>query len=146
MIIAMSRPWRHPDTGVFYFRSRLPADLKTVVAGRKVTVEVAGAASTIKLATTVKVSLRTKAVDEARLRHASVQAQLQERWAAERRGAVSLSHRDILALAGLWYNDLVATNQDDPGNAEDWSIYQDLLGDGLAYLDPEGDGIEREPY
>jgi hypothetical protein len=35
MIIAMSRPWRHPDTGVFYFRSRLPADLKTTVAGRR---------------------------------------------------------------------------------------------------------------
>jgi hypothetical protein len=97
MIIAMSRPWRHPDTGVFYFRSRLPAVLKTTVAGRKVTVEVAGSASTIKLVPIFKVSLRTKEVDEARLRHVSVQAQLRERWAAERRGAVSLSHRDILS-------------------------------------------------
>ena len=41
MIIPMSRPWRHPDKGVFYFRSRLPADLKEAVAGRSLTVDVA---------------------------------------------------------------------------------------------------------
>ena len=146
MIIAMSRPWRHPATGMLYYRSRLPADLKKVVAGQKVTVDVAGQPSTIKLVPIFKVSLRTKEDGEARLRHASVQAQFQERWAAARKGATSLSFREIEALAGLWYYDLVATNQDDPGEADNWSIYQDLLGDGLAYFDPEGDGVTREPY
>jgi hypothetical protein len=57
VIIAMSRPWRHPDTGVFYFRSRLPADLKKVVAGWSLIVDVAGDASTVKLADTVKISI-----------------------------------------------------------------------------------------
>jgi hypothetical protein len=50
MIIAMPRPWRHHETGGFHFRSRLPADLKKVVAGRSLTVDVAGGGSTVKLA------------------------------------------------------------------------------------------------
>jgi integrase len=111
-----------------------------------VTVDVAGEPSTVRLAPIVKVSLRTKDTGQARLRHASVQAQLEQRWAAERRGAVSLSTKDIHALAGIWYRDLVATNEAEPGEADSWSIYQDLLGEGLAHFDPEGDGIEREAY
>ena len=146
MIIAMSRPWRNPATGVLYYRSRLPADVKDAVAGQRVTVDVAGESSTVRLAPIVKVSLRTKDNAAARLRHASVQAQIEQRWAAARTGAVSLSHQDIHALAGIWYRDLVATNESEPGEAETWSIYQDLLGEGLAYFDPEGDGVEREPY
>ena len=66
MIIAMSRvassrclAWRQPDTGVFSFRSRLPADLKKV-AGRSLMVDVGGDGSTVKLADTLKISLRTK--------------------------------------------------------------------------------------
>jgi integrase len=146
VIIAMSRPWRNPATGVLYFRGRLPADLKGTVAGQTVTVDVAGEPSTVKLAPIFKVSLRTKDAGQARLRHASVQAQLEQRWAVARTGAVSLSHQDIHALAGIWYRDLVATNEAEPGEAETWSIYQDLLGEGLVYFDPDGDGVEREPY
>jgi integrase len=146
MIIAMSRPWRHPVTGMFYFRSRLPADLKKVVAGQSLTVEVAGSGSTVKLAAILKISLRTKDPSEARLRHVSVQAQLEQRWAASRTGVASLSHKEVQSLAGIWYRDLVSTHEDEPGEADNWSIYQDQLGDGLAYFDPEGDGIECEPY
>ncbi len=51
-----------------------------------------------------------------------------------------------MVLAGLWYRDLVTTNQDEPGDVEGWEIYQDDLGEGLAYFDPEGDGLKREPY
>ena len=146
MIILMSRPWCHPATGVWYLRSRLPADLAKSLGGQRATFAVAGAESTVKLAPIFKVSLRTKDAGEARLRHASVQVQLQERWAAARNGAVSLSFKDIRALAGIWYRDLVTTNQDEPGDVEGWEIYQDDLGEGLAYFDPEGDGVKREPY
>lgn len=70
-------------------------------------------------------------------------AQLQERWAAAKCGAVSLSHKEITALAGIWYRDLVMDHQDEPGNIGDWTLYQDFLRDGLVYFDPEGDGIKR---
>ena len=41
VIIPMSRPWYHPETGV-YLCSRLPADLTKSLAGRKATFEVSG--------------------------------------------------------------------------------------------------------
>lgn len=77
MNIRMSRPWLHPTTGQFYYRSRLRADV-AVMAGRTVTIDVGGESCTIKLGDLVKVSLRTRDVSEARLRHASVQAQLEQ--------------------------------------------------------------------
>ena len=35
MVISMSRPWHHPETGVWYFRGRVPAGLKNKLAGQK---------------------------------------------------------------------------------------------------------------
>jgi hypothetical protein len=124
----------------------LPADLAKSLGGQKATFEVAGTESPVKLAPIFKVSLRTKDAGEARLRHASVQTQLQKRWVAARDGAVTLSHKEITALAGLWYRDLLADHQDEPGEADNWATYQDFLREGLAYFDSESDGIEREPY
>ncbi len=142
----MARPWRHPKSGVWYFRSRLPADLKDRADGRTVRINIAGVESTIRLTEIVKVSLRTKADSEARQRHSSVQAQFEQRWMAMRAGAEVLTNREIMALAGIWYRDLVEMNQDDPGDAEGWHVYQEHLQDALAHFDPESDGIEREPY
>src|SRR5262245_30610995 len=105
----MSRPWCHPKTGVWYYRGRMPSDLTAAAAGERLVVEVAGETSAVKLAPIIKVSLRTKERAQAQLRHASVQAQIHQRWAAARKGAVSLTARDVEALAGLWYHDLVGT-------------------------------------
>jgi hypothetical protein len=57
-----------------------------------------------------------------------------------------LTYKEITALAGLWYRDLLLDHQDEPGDADNWANYQDFLRDGLAYFDPESDGIKREPY
>jgi hypothetical protein len=143
VIIQMSRPWQHPQTGVWYFRSRVPADLKGRAVGRTVSVNIGREESTIRLSEIVKVSLRTKSDGEARQRHSSVQAQFEQRWAALRASAVALSHREIMALAGQWYSDLVSAHQDEPGEADGWVEYLDKLREGLAYLDPESDGLER---
>ena len=146
MILRMPRPWRHPITAQLYYRARLPADVGKHFAGRTISVEVGGQTTRVKLNSHIKVSLRTKHAAEARPRHASVQSQLEQCWAAERNGAVSLSHKEIMALAGLWYRQMVADHEDDPGDAADWEVYQGLLADGLAYLDPDSDGVSSEPY
>jgi len=49
MVLRMARPWKHPNSGVFYLRVRVPIDLVSLV-GR----------------TLAKQSLRTKDVGEAR--------------------------------------------------------------------------------
>ena len=87
MIASMSRPWRHPSTGVWYFRGRVPAELKDKLAGQKLTLRVGGADRTIVVRDIVKVSLGTKDVGEAKTRHAAVQAQLQERWATAKKAS-----------------------------------------------------------
>jgi len=146
MIIGMARPWRHPQTGVFYYRARLPAELISTHRGSSISIDVAGSPATVKLGQVVKVSLRTKDNKEARLRHSSVQSQLEQRWASANGRPVALTQREISGLAGIWYRDLVLTHQDDPGSIEGWEAYQDLLYDGLAAFDKSSDGIEREPY
>jgi integrase len=129
VIIRMSQPWRHPKTGILYFRSRLPADVAESLAGRSYTLDVAGGATTVRLNGWIKVSLRTKDVREARLRHASVQAQIQSRWQAARNGTQALTHKQVLEIAGEWYRDLVRDHEDEPGDVEQWELYQELLSD-----------------
>ena len=146
MILRMSRPWRHPQTGIWHWRGRLPAEVAKKLAGKVATLDVAGETSAITLRPITKVSLRTKDDREALIRHASVQSQLQRRWAGARKGAVALSNREVHALAGVWYRDLVVTHEDDPGDPDNWEIYQELLGEGLAYFDPESDGTYSEPF
>lgn len=109
MIIGISRPSRHPQTGVFYYRARLPAELLPTHRG-----------SSITLGNIIKVSLRTKENGEARLRHTSVQSQLEQRWASAKGKTIRLTKIEISGLVGIWYRDLVLTHQDDAGNVEGW--------------------------
>lgn len=147
MIIGMARPWRHPTTGFYYYyRARLPAELLPTHLGSTVSIDVSDTPTTVKLGRVVKLSLRTKDIGEARLRHSSVQSQLEQQWASAKGKAVSLTPREISGLAGIWYRDLVLTHQDDPGSVDGWEAYQDLLYDGLAPFDKDSDGTEREPY
>lgn len=146
MIVRMSQPWQHPQTGQFYYRGRLPADLVRPLTGQTICVEVAGQTIALKPGSHLKVSLRTKDVAEARARHATVQAQLEQRWAAEKKGATSLSHRQTLALAGVWYREMVGEHTENPGKPFAWEHFQELLIEALAYFDPDGDGVEREAY
>ncbi|HEV2508996.1 DUF6538 domain-containing protein [Bosea sp. (in: a-proteobacteria)] len=82
----MATPSRPPQTGAFYLRARVPRGVLGRV-GRDIE----------------KASLRTK--DPARARHAFTQklAQLQARWDEIRKGAQTLTHRQIEALAGEVY-------------------------------------------
>jgi len=59
----MARPWRHPKSGVYYLRVRVPGDL-VGVAGRSIE----------------KQSLGAKDVSEALIRFSKAMADLVERW------------------------------------------------------------------
>ncbi|SDR63796.1 Site-specific recombinase XerD [Rhizobiales bacterium GAS113] len=146
MVLSMSQPWKHPKTGVWYFRGRVPAELRDKLKGRKLSLRVGGEDRTVTLSEFAKVSLGTKDNGEAKLRHAAVQSQLQERWAAAAKGPVSLSHEEIMALAGVGYRDLVSEFRSDPGDSEGWEVYQEQLTDALAHFDETSDGVTREPY
>lgn len=69
MVLAMSRPSRHPKTGIFWLRKRVPSDLVARV-GRAIEY----------------FSLQTREPVEAKQRHAEAVARLEARWAELRRG------------------------------------------------------------
>jgi integrase len=146
MVISMARPWRHPETGAWYFRGRVPADLLDKLGGQKLTVRVGGADRTILLRGIIKISLGTKEAGEAKVRHAAVQAQLQDRWALARKAPVALSHEEIMGLAGRAYRELIAEFRSNPGEPEGWEVYQDQLLEPFEHLDDESDGVADPPY
>lgn len=128
MVLSMARPWKHPDTGVFYLRRRVPADLVPAV-GR----------------TLVKRSLATKDPQEARTRHAEALARLEREWEALRSGPVDLTHKEVRALVGRWYGWFIARHEDEPGDdPEGWGMVVDQLRQldswTLDHRDPEADG------
>ena len=67
MVISMSQPWKHPETGVWYFRGRIPAKLKDQLAGQKLTIRVAGSDRLVVVRDIIKVTLGTKETGEAKL-------------------------------------------------------------------------------
>ncbi|WP_349369828.1 DUF6538 domain-containing protein [Salinarimonas sp.] len=101
MVLFMTRPRKHPKTGVYEFRKRVPERLRALVGKSE-----------------VKRSLRTKDPALARERHGFVAAEGAGAWAAlERAEGVSearapaplrRTHKQIVALAGEFYRAALA--------------------------------------
>lgn len=104
MVLAMSRPWKHKKTGVYYFRKAIPEGLRPLLGGRW----------------EEKVSLGTKDPVAARELHAKKAAEVAMNWKALRSEAVSLTHKQIIALAGIVYRDLIELLDGEPGEVEIW--------------------------
>ena len=86
MTLAMSRPWKHPNSGVYWLRKRVPDDLRRVIGKSE-----------------EKRSLRTRNADEAKRRHAQALLELDARWANLRRGLHALTQQEIDHIAGQVY-------------------------------------------
>lgn len=103
MVLQMARPQKNSRSGVYYYRQKVPADLRKIV-GR----------------TEVSRSLRTKDPEEAkRLNAAEVRKQAVE-WEALRSKPEPLPQREIVALSGVAYRDYLAMLENEPGEAEVW--------------------------
>jgi integrase len=63
MALAMARPWKHPQTGIYWLRKRVPDDLRAAVGKLE-----------------EKFSLRTRDPAEAKRRHVEALVALEERW------------------------------------------------------------------
>lgn len=82
MTLAMTRPWKHPDSGYYWFRKRVPDDLRDLVGKRE-----------------ERFSLGTRDPSEAKRLHALKLAEVEERWTNLRVGQRPLSLDDIARLA-----------------------------------------------
>jgi integrase len=113
MVLGMSRPWKHPKTGVYWFRKAVPEALRQLV-GR---VE-------------VRRSLGTKDPREAVLRFTEIAAKVATEWEALRRGPEPLTPKQATALAGLWYRWFLSIFEADPGDDPDgWFMWSEQLHD-----------------
>lgn len=139
MVLMMSRPFKHQKTGVYYFRKAVPDDLRAAVGKRE-----------------EKRTLRTKDPIEARQRHAEVAAVVERKWQALRSPPVMLTNRQVSAIAGMAYAELVTpTLQEEPGSPAMWSHilkqHEDIrdqpdlweTGRAQRWLDPSLDGYAR---
>jgi hypothetical protein len=82
MTLSMTRPQKHPDSGYYWFRKRVPEDLRDLIGKRE-----------------ERFSLGTRDPSEAKRLHALKLAEVEERWANLRAGQRPLSPDDVARLA-----------------------------------------------
>ena len=111
MPLAMSRPWKHPKTGIYWLRKGVPEALRDVVGKRE-----------------EKLSLQTRDPVEAKQRHAEALADIEKRWANLRAGPKSLAEREAHQLATVAYDNWLARYRDHPSQQTSWDV---TLGDRL---------------
>jgi hypothetical protein len=103
MVLLMSRPHKHPRTGIYWFRKRVPADLVSVVGRNEVTQ-----------------SLNTRDPAEAKRRYADVLREHEARWENLRRGERNLTEREAHGLASDFYERWIVLHKDDPSSELLW--------------------------
>ncbi len=125
MALRMASPWKHPKTGVYWFRRRVPDALRPFVGK-----------------TILQRTLDTKIPAEAKGRFLTVAAQIDREWARLAMAAETqapppdkLSPKQIHGIAGQFYRWLVAKHENDPGRADAWlaEIEQDK-----RWINPRG--------
>jgi len=108
----MTRPTRHPQTGIYRLRRRVPKDLQAILGK-----------------TEEKRSLGTKDPEEAKIRFVQALTEIDARWASLRRGQRTLSEQDAHALAKQVYADWLAKHAANPSQPTTWDLH---LGDVVA--------------
>lgn len=121
MALSMPRPYKHPRTGVYWYRQRVPSALLTAAKGKRVTVTIDGRITTPKIGNDLTVSLDTKDVAEAKRRANEAQAEFDRIWLSFEDQPVALTLRQAVALAGEYYHVLRSVLEDDPGESALWA-------------------------
>lgn len=134
MALQMARPYKHPKTGVYYFRQHVPTDLRRLL-GDKI----------------VSWSLRTKDHGLAKVLNAAAIIKQAMVWERHRKQPEPLPHAQIVALSGILYRDVMASLELEPGEPSLWQAVLALLDrvattpDGLAkWYGSETDGLLLE--
>lgn len=97
MVLPMSRPQKHRKTGIYWLRKRVPGDLVAVLGKSEVTA-----------------TLETKDPAEAKIRHATMLAELEEKWARLRQSRKEITEREAHAYAKVVGDLWLGMFRDDP--------------------------------
>ena len=118
MALTMARPYKHPQTGIYWLRKVVPEPLRAIVGQRE-----------------LKASLRTKDPEAAKVAMRDALDRFDAILASARAKALGtlavLSLREITAAIGVAYRAEAAQWVDDPGPVQRWedhvSYYADLF-------------------
>ena len=110
MVLMTARPFKHPATGVYYYRRGVPEELRPLVGRRE-----------------EKVSLGTKDLTEAKRLHAVKAAEVEARWANLLKPPQSLSEREAYLAATGHFEAYLSVHSHNPSQAP----WQPLIGDML---------------
>lgn len=105
MSLNMSSPWKHPKTGMYWVRRRVPAHLVERLGKRE-----------------EKRSLGTKDPAEAKRLFTQANAEIEARWTNLERGEVKLGLREALSLARPFYDGMLAEFRDQPLLQTRWDV------------------------
>jgi len=108
----MPRPIKSTSSSVLRFKTRVPADIRDKVKGRKIELPLGSIKQVVTIGEFVEASLQTRNPPEAKARHSAALAAVLRYWEAVRAGPQPLTHRQATALAGIVYRDLVAAIPD----------------------------------
>lgn len=112
---AMTKPWKHPQSGILYFRREVPADIRKIIGRRE-----------------WKVSLRTRDFSAARPRFASELARCEETFAAARdqlAGQPRVLASDAPKLADRWAQGVMDFWDANPDAVQDFLIQSNESSD-----------------
>jgi integrase len=101
----MSRPWKHPNSGVYWLRKGVPEDLRKLVGKRE-----------------EKRSLQTRDPVEAKRRHAEALAEIEGRWANLRAGPKALTEREAHQLAVTVHDRWLQQYLENPSQQTSWNV------------------------
>jgi len=119
MALTMTRPTKHPKSGVYRIRKGVPPELRDVLGKRELIQ-----------------TLGTKDPQEAKRLAPPVVAKLEKIIANARSPRRDLSQAEIEGLIGVWYRNETARLGDNPGVAADWELQRDLMADQVEQ--PQG--------
>src|ERR1700733_11548314 len=103
MSLAMARPWKHPNSGVYWLRKRVPDDLLKLVGKRE-----------------EKRSLQTRDPVEAKRRHAEALAEIESRWANLRVGPKTPTEIEAHQMVAAVHDRWLQQHQDNPSQQTSW--------------------------
>jgi integrase len=97
MPLMMARPFKHPTTGMYWFRRVVPEELRALVGKRE-----------------EKRSLRTKDPEEAKRRFVEVLSAVEAKWASLKAGSRDLTEREAHEFAQPVYEGWLNQHRDNP--------------------------------
>jgi hypothetical protein len=117
MALSMSRPWKHPKTGIYWLRKVVPDDLRAVVGKRE-----------------FKFSLKTKDVTEAKQRHAAEVAKIEAKLANLRKPSRRISLIELQHATANAYERCLAAKGRLDGCSWDTKLAETMWDEPTAHM------------